>query len=161
MWLAIRSVAWVLVIPGLVTVYIPWAFFGLGDVTLSGRDVWQLAGIACIAAGLPLFVMCVWDFATRGRGTLSPVDPPKTLVVGGLYRHVRNPMYAAVLLILIGEGLLTHSLGHFEYVLGWFIWINLVVLFYEEPALRRQFGAAFDTYAASVPRWLPRIDRSL
>jgi protein-S-isoprenylcysteine O-methyltransferase Ste14 len=76
--------------------------------------------------------------------------------VSGLYRYVRNPMYLGVLAILVGEGLLTHSIGLFEYLTAWFVWVNLVVRFYEEPALRRTFGASFDRYAASVPRWLPR-----
>ena len=69
-------------------------------------------------------------------------------------------MYLSVLVVLLGEGLLTRSLGLFEYTLGWFLWINLVVLFYEEPALHRTFGDSYQAYSASVSRWLPRPTRS-
>src|SRR5580765_3647726 len=115
MWLAIRSVAWMFVVPGVVMVYIPWAFFGLGSITLRSNDAAQFAGLALIAAGAPIFFACTWDFFASGQGTLSPLDPPRALVVRGLYRYVRNPMYLGVLLILIGEGLLTHSTGLFVY----------------------------------------------
>jgi protein-S-isoprenylcysteine O-methyltransferase Ste14 len=69
-------------------------------------------------------------------------------------------MYLSVLVLLLGEGLLTRSLGLLEYTLGWFVWINLVVLLYEEPALSRTFGASYRAYSASVSRWLPRHARS-
>jgi protein-S-isoprenylcysteine O-methyltransferase Ste14 len=160
MWLAIRSIVWTMVIPGLVIVYIPWAFFGLGAVAVSGSDPVQLVGLLLTIGGTMVLVVCIWEFMAYGRGTLAPVDPPKSLVVRGLYKYVRNPMYLSVLVVLLGEGLLTRSLGQFEYTLGWFIWINLVVLFYEEPALYRAFGASYQAYSASVSRWLPWPARS-
>jgi protein-S-isoprenylcysteine O-methyltransferase Ste14 len=160
MWLAIRSVAWTIVIPGLVTLYIPWAFFGLGSVAIELRDPLKVAGLLLASVGGVFLLACIWEFLAHGRGTLSPVDPPACLVVRGLYKYVRNPMYLSVLAVLLGEGLLTQSLGLFEYTLGWFVWINLVVLFYEEPALYRAFGASYRAYAASVPRWVPRPSRS-
>ena len=160
MWLAIRSIVWTIVIPGLVILYIPWAFFGLGAAAVSGSDPVQLAGLMLTIGGTMFLVVCIWEFVAYGRGTLAPVDPPKSLVVRGLYKYVRNPMYLSVLVVLLGEALLTRSLGQFEYTLGWFIWINLVVLFYEEPALYRAFGASYQAYCASVSRWLPWPARS-
>ena len=160
MWLAIRSIAWTIVIPGLVALYVPWTFFGLRSVSFSVRDPLQLVGWAFAGIGAALLLLCIWEFLAYGRGTLSPVDPPTRLVVRGLYRYVRNPMYLSVLVLLLGEGLLTRSLGLLEYTLAWSVWINLVVLFYEEPALSRSFGASYQTYAGSVPRWLPRPARS-
>jgi protein-S-isoprenylcysteine O-methyltransferase Ste14 len=160
MWLAIRSIAWTIVIPGLVILYIPWAFFGLGNISFSASDPRHVAGLVLMSVGAAFLLLCIWEFVAYGRGTLSPVDPPTTLVVRGLYKYVRNPMYLSVLVLLLGEGLLTRSLGLLEYTLGWFIWINLVVLFYEEPALSRTFGASYRAYSASVSRWLPRPARS-
>jgi protein-S-isoprenylcysteine O-methyltransferase Ste14 len=160
MWLTVRSILWTLVIPGVVILYIPWAFFGLGAVPISDSHPLQLVGLLLTSVGAAFLLVCIWEFVAYGRGTLSPVDPPKSLVVRGLYKYVRNPMYLSVLVVLLGEGLMTHSLGLFEYTLGWFVWINLVVLFYEEPALYRTFGDSYHAYTGSVSRWLPRPTRS-
>jgi protein-S-isoprenylcysteine O-methyltransferase Ste14 len=160
MWLTFRSIVWTIVIPGLVLLYIPWVFFGLRADLLDASDLPQIAGLLLAGVGTVFLLVCIWEFFAYGRGTLSPVDPPKSLVVRGLYRYVRNPMYLSVLVVLLGEGLLTRSLGLFEYTLGWFLWINLVVLYYEEPALHRAFGDSYQAYAASVSRWLPRPTRS-
>jgi protein-S-isoprenylcysteine O-methyltransferase Ste14 len=160
MWLSIRSIVWTIVIPGVVLLYIPWTFFGLGSVSLTVTAPLNVVGMLCAVIGTAFLLVCIWEFAAYGRGTLSPVDPPPTLVARGLYKYVRNPMYLSVLVVLLGEGLLTRSRGLLEYTLGWFIWINLVVLFYEEPALFRAFGASYRAYTASVPRWLPRPARS-
>src|SRR5215472_13407276 len=160
MWLAARSIVWTIVIPGLVILYLPWMFFGLGAVPLNTCSLLQLAGLLLTSVGTIFLLVCIWEFVAYGRGTLAPVDPPKQLVVRGLYKYVRNPMYLSVLVVLVGEGLLTRSLGLFEYALGWFVWINLVVLLYEEPALCRAFGASYQAYSASVSRWLPRPARS-
>jgi protein-S-isoprenylcysteine O-methyltransferase Ste14 len=160
MWLTLRSVAWTIVIPGFVTLYIPWSFFGLSAASFVATGPRQLLGLLFAAVGAVFLLVCIWEFVAYGRGTLSPVDPPTTLVVRGLYRYVRNPMYLSVLVLLVGEGLLTRSLGLFEYTLGWFIWINFVVLLYEEPALSRTFGASYLAYSATVSRWVPRPARS-
>jgi len=87
-WLAFRSLVWAALLPGLVAGYVPWRFFGLGAALLAG---------------------CIWEFARSGRGTLAPVDPPRELVVRGLYCYVRNPMYLCVTTVLVGELLLTGS----------------------------------------------------
>jgi protein-S-isoprenylcysteine O-methyltransferase Ste14 len=99
---------------------------------------------------------CIWEFARRGRGTLAPVDPPRTLVVQGLYRYVRNPMYLSVTMIVLGEALLTGSRALLAYWAVWFLAANLFVIGYEEPTLRRRFGPAYDRYRATVGRWVPR-----
>jgi protein-S-isoprenylcysteine O-methyltransferase Ste14 len=103
-----------------------------------------------------LLTACIVEFARTGRGTLSPMDPPRVLVVRGLYRYVRNPMYLSVTLIVWGEILLTRSVALLVYWVVWFEAVNLFVIGYEEPVLRRQFGAGYDRYAAAVGRWLPR-----
>src|SRR6516162_3816875 len=88
--LTARSVLWVLLMPGLVAIYIPRRYFGVGRALSDGFGVERIAGATLITAGVALLLACVWEFARRGRGTLSPVDPPRELVVRGLYRYVRN-----------------------------------------------------------------------
>jgi protein-S-isoprenylcysteine O-methyltransferase Ste14 len=116
----------------------------------------QWLGLAAIGIGVVLLGTCIWEFARRGRGTLAPVDPPTTLVVQGLYRYVRNPMYLCVTMIVLGEALLTGSRALLAYWAVWFLAVNLFVIGYEEPTLRRRFGPAYDRYLATVGRWLPR-----
>jgi protein-S-isoprenylcysteine O-methyltransferase Ste14 len=113
-------------------------------------------GVLLIGLGAALLAACIFEFARSGRGTLSPVDPPRVLVVRGLYRYVRNPMYLSVTLIVWGEIVLTQSAAMFGYWIVWFAAANLFVLGYEEPALRRQFGSDYDRYASRVGRWFPK-----
>ena len=154
-WLAVRSLAWALMLPGVVAGYVPWRFFGLSRVRVNLLDVVDLLGLACIAVGAALLAACIKEFASSGRGTLSPVDPPTELVVAGLYRYVRNPMYLSVATLLFGEVLLTRSRPLAIYLLAWFAVVNLFVIGYEEPTLRRTFGASYQRYTERVGRWLP------
>ena len=112
-------------------------------------------GVLPIAIGVAMYLWCAWDFATAG-GTPAPIDPPKILVARGLYLVVRNPMYVSVLAVLAGEALLFRSLRLAAWGATVAIWFHLFVVAYEEPRLRRQFGTDYETYCASVPRWLPR-----
>jgi len=110
-----------------------------------------------IAAGLPVLLDSFARFAIQGLGTPAPVAPPQHLVVTGLYRYVRNPMYVAVLSMIFGQGLLfgnTWLLGY-----GVVVWLGFFafVLLYEEPALRGEFGKEYDDFCAHVPRWIPRL----
>lgn len=146
-----------LALPGFFAGYLPWRYFGLRSVTLSLSNPLHWLGLFGIVSGAVLLVACIWEFARTGRGTLSPVDPPRVLVVRGLYRYVRNPMYLGVTLIVLGEALLARSTGLAVYWVIWFASANLFVLAYEEPTLRRQFGAEYDRYARAVGRWLPRV----
>jgi protein-S-isoprenylcysteine O-methyltransferase Ste14 len=159
LWLALRSVAWTVLLPGLFAGYLPWRYFGLGNADLRLSDPLHLVGLACIGLGVLLLGTCIWEFARSGRGTLSPIDPPRQLVVRGLYRYVRNPMYLSVTLIVLGEFLLTRSTVLLVYWAVWFVAVNIVVIRYEEPTLRRQFGAAYERYQSQVGRWLPRLRR--
>jgi len=140
----------------LVAGYIPWRYFGLRFVVLDLHRPFHLLGLLGVGIGIALLAACILEFAQSGRGTLSPLDPPRTLVIRGPYRHVRNPMYLGVSLIVLGEVLLTRSSALFGYWALWFAAVNLIVLGYEEPALRRQFGDAYERYAAAVGRWVPR-----
>jgi protein-S-isoprenylcysteine O-methyltransferase Ste14 len=155
--LALRSLLWVILLPGLFAGYLPWRYFGVGSVVLDFRNPFHWAGLFTIAAGVMLLGTCVWEFARTGRGTLSPVDPPRVLVVRGLYRYVRNPMYLSVTLIVLGEVLLTGSRALLGYWAVWFVAVNAFVIGFEEPTLRRQFGETYRHYADAVGRWIPRL----
>lgn len=153
--LALRSLLWTFLFPGVFAGYLPWRFFGLDRVQVDWADPIHLAGVMLVALGAALLGACIFEFARSGRGTLSPVDPPRHLVVRGLYRYVRNPMYLSVTTIVLGEGLLTRSVALAIYWAVWFLCVNLFVMGYEEPTLRDQFGDSYDEYTRRVPRWIP------
>lgn len=111
--------------------------------------------IAALAVGVFLLLWCVRDFFLSGRGTLAPWDPPKRLVIVGLYRAVRNPMYIAVLTILAGWALLYTSVAMVCYLIIVAIGFHIRVVFFEEPWLKQQFGAEWEAYRAKTPRWVP------
>lgn len=104
--LVLRSLLWTILLPGVVAGYVPWRYLGVSQVRLDPSNPLHLLGLLLITIGAALLGACIWEFARRGRGTLSPVDPPKELVVHGLYRYVRNPMYVSVSTIVFGEALL-------------------------------------------------------
>ena len=146
-----------MLLPGLLAGYVPWRFFGLDRVRFDSAQPLHLLGLSCLAVGVLLLAACIFEFARTGRGTLSPVDPPRHLVVRGLYRFVRNPMYLSVTIIILGETVLTRSASLAVYWALWFLWVNVFVMGYEEPTLRRQFGASYDEYTRQVARWIPRL----
>lgn len=112
-----------------------------------------------MAIGAIIVIRCAWDFAWTGRGTPAPFDPPRRLVVRGFYRWVRNPMYLGMGLILIGEGIMFPQITTEMLILSVVLWglVTLFVIFYEEPTLRRLFGAEYEEYCRNVRRWLPRL----
>jgi protein-S-isoprenylcysteine O-methyltransferase Ste14 len=113
-----------------------------------------------MAIGVAVYFKCAWDFASTGKGTPAPIDPPKRLVARGLYRLVRNPMYVGVLITLVGEAWLFSSWALLAYAAIVITWQHLFVVFYEEPALKRKFGESYSDYLARTPRWIPRINNS-
>ena len=156
MMLALRSIFFTLVIPGTVTVLIPYLIVSRTGASLP--RAWaplKVLALVAMVLGATILLRCIWDFAAKGRGTLAPIDPPSELVVQGLFRYVRNPMYLGVLLLLLGEALFFRSAGLLQYTAAWFFIVNVVVLLYEEPALRRRFGDSYQRYARLVHRWVP------
>ena len=97
------------------------------------------------------------DIIRRGRGTPAFVDPPKELVIAGLYRYVRNPIYVGAMLFQVGFILWFGSALVIVYALFFFLGFNVLILIIEEPVLRNQFGAAYEEYCRNVPRWIPKI----
>jgi len=139
--------------------YVPWRFFGLGRARFDLSSPASLLGLSSIGLGGVLLAACILEFARSGRGTLSPVDPPRHLVVRGLYRYVRNPMYVSVTAIILGEALLTRSVALALYWAVWFVGANLFVIGFEEPSLRRRFGSSYDEYTQQVGRWIPSFHK--
>src|SRR5262245_3506548 len=115
----------------------------------------QFGGLPILVIGTLIYFRCLWEFAARGRGIPAPLDHPKQLVVTGLYRYVRNPMYVGVFIVLIGEVLLFRSSGLLVFTAGWFVFVHLNVVFYEERVLRRKFGESYARYFQAVHRWIP------
>jgi protein-S-isoprenylcysteine O-methyltransferase Ste14 len=117
----------------------------------------QAGGLGLLIAGLTLFVASLRRFATEGRGTLAPWDPPRELVVRGPYRYVRNPMISGVLLVLVGEGLVLRSRAHLLWACVFFAINSVYIPLLEEPTLERRFGERYREYRRHVPRLVPRI----
>lgn len=111
--------------------------------------------VVAIAGGLAILLRCVWEFAHHGRGTLAPFDEPRHLVVQGLYRYVRNPMYVGVVLMLVGQSWLFWSRPLLLYALGVFVAFNVFIMGYEELRLRAKFGPEYEDYCRHVGRWIP------
>ena len=124
---------------------------------LLGIPAVRVLGVVLIAAGAWLLLDSFARFALQGLGTPAPVAPPSRLVVGGWYRYVRNPIYVALVAMIIGQGLLFGSVRALIY--GVVVWLccDLFVRFYEEPALHRRFGRDYDVFREHVPRWIPRV----
>lgn len=155
----IKTIIFTFVVPGTVTILIPYWLLS----SSSARPPMRLGefryvsylGILPILIGAAIYFWCAWDFTFAGKGTPAPIDPPKELVVRGLYRYVRNPMYVGILSILFGEALLFASWRLLEYAAVVFLLFFLVVLVYEEQVLKQKFGESYRRYCKTVPRWIP------
>ena len=156
MVLLLKNLLFTFIIPGTVGVYIP-LFIARHRSPATGAV--GAAALVSLGAGGAIYAWCVWDFATFGRGTPVPLDAPKRLVVRGLYRYVRNPMYLGVLTVILGWVVLFQTRGLAIYMLVLPLYFHLMVVCYEEPHLRRLFGKEYGDYCDQVGRWLPRLRR--
>jgi protein-S-isoprenylcysteine O-methyltransferase Ste14 len=149
-------------------------FFVLAPCTVAGLIPWwlsrwqmsspffgwqplRIAGGILILAGLPILLDSFVRFAIEGLGTPAPVFPTRHLIVTGWYRYVRNPMYVAVVSIILGQALLFANVHVLEYGAGAWLVTHFFVLAYEEPTMRATFGAEYREFCANVPRWIPRL----
>ena len=155
------TIIFTLTIPATAIVLIPYFLTGWRTAPAPGGWEWtRWLGMALIVLATPLFVRFLSGFVREGRGTPAPIAPTRHLVVGGPFRWVRNPGYVAVISLVVGQGLIFGSMAVLAYAAALALAFHLFVLFYEEPALRRQFGAEYEAYCRDVPRWLPRRPRS-
>lgn len=144
-----RALIAFLALPGIVAFAVPLAWSRVIGMELR----WPL-GLLLVIAGTAALLWCVRDFYVPGKGTLAPWAPPRELVVVGLYRYSRNPMYVAVAAILLGWAATFASTGLLLYALSVMLAFHLRVVFGEEPWLARTHGAAWQAYAGRVRRWL-------
>jgi protein-S-isoprenylcysteine O-methyltransferase Ste14 len=155
---AVGSAVFFLVAPGVVVGLIPWLL-----TRWQAREplpYWapmRVLGGLLIVAGLIVLVQAFVRFVVEGFGTPAPVAAPERLVVGGVYRFVRNPMYVAVLAAIVGQALLLGQLGLLLYAAVAWLVVAVFVRFYEEPTLTRRFGADYEAYRRVVPAWWPRL----
>lgn len=152
------TIVFTVVVPGSVVGLVPYLIsrwqlrpplFGLGAT--------RWIGLAMFVIGVPAFADFLARFVREGHGTPAPIAPTRRLVVGGVYRHVRNPAYIAVVVMLLGQALFFGNLDVLEYAFVVAIGFHLFVILYEEPTLRRTFGRDYEDYCVSVPRWIPRL----
>jgi protein-S-isoprenylcysteine O-methyltransferase Ste14 len=150
----LKAILLLLFLPGTLLVLLPWTLIR-AQAPLFSFGAFHWLAVPCWILGAASSLWCVWAFCVRGHGTPSPTDPPRVLVVSGLYRWIRNPIYAGVVVFLLGYVLwhpapailLLPPIAAFS--------AHLFVLMYEEPRLRKTFGAAYAEYCRAVPRWLP------
>ena len=152
--LLLRNLIFTALQPGLVAGVIPYYIL---DGEITPQTPWTLhtyGGLVLISLGLIIMFRCVLQFVWEGKGTLSPIDPTRRLVVRGLYRYSRNPMYVGVMLILIGEAIVIQSSALWIYLAIIFSAFNLFILIHEEPRLKRDFGQEYRLYCKKVRRWI-------
>ena len=162
MWMTLRQLVSIAVLPGMITIVVPWWIVSgtsgeLHQPSTGAGLASMIVGVLCLATGLMLFVASLYQFWTRGRGTLAPWDPPRQFVVSGPYRFVRNPMISGVIFVLVGEA----ALSRLWALAAWaatFLAMNLVhIQFIEERRLVARFGEPYRDYCRHVRRFVPRL----
>ena len=156
MWLFIKNLIFTILVPGTVAVYIPYLIindrYNLFNIHWG---ILQILSAVFILSGAIIYFWCLRDFAVTGRGTPAPIDAPRHLVIKGLYRYVRNPMYIGVLTVILGWAGLYNSFAILRYaVLVWLIFYGAIMII-EEPILRSKFGESYKDYCRQVKRWIP------
>jgi protein-S-isoprenylcysteine O-methyltransferase Ste14 len=152
------SALFLVVAPGTIAGLVPWWICRWRiQPPLLGFPLLRVIGVLLVIAGVPILLDSFARFALTGLGTPAPVFPTRHVVVSGLYQYVRNPMYIAVVSVIISQGLLFGSISVLEY--GALVWLgfHLFVLAYEEPVLRATFGTEYKVFCDHVPRWIPRL----
>ena len=155
---ALGSAVFFVLAPGIVAGLAPWWISGRGEHPAALGWPLRLPGVLPVAAGAAVLLDSFVRFAWQGLGTPAPVFPTRHLVVTGFYRYVRNPMYVAVVAVILGQSLLLGSPRVLGY--GVLVWLafHVFVLAYEEPALRAAYADEYKRFCANVPRWIPRLN---
>ena len=152
---AVGSGLFLFAAPGVMAGLVPWLLTGWDST--DPPIVVAVLGAILIVAGTAVVLLAFARFVLEGRGTPAPIAPTDTLVVGGLYRFVRNPMYVGGFLVLLGQAIWFGSTGLLLYTLGWWLAAHLFIVLYEEPHLAGVFGTEYDDYRRTVPRWIPKL----
>jgi protein-S-isoprenylcysteine O-methyltransferase Ste14 len=152
------SALFFLIAPGTVAGLIPvWIARGNAPWPVLEAPEFRIAGLLLVVVGAVPLIESFWRFAVEGLGTPAPIAPTQRLVVTGFYRYVRNPMYVGVMMIILGDALIFAAPWLFGYAALVCLGFSGFVMAYEEPTLRRRYGAQYDLFCANVPRWIPRF----
>lgn len=154
---AFKSLLFLIAAPGVVVGYIPLMLLRRGTQIETG--VFAYLALPLWLIGVIILLWSFWNFLVQGRGTPAPIDPPKELVAVGFYRYVRNPMYVAIASINIGYFLWFGYWSLLIYACAAFSIMHTFVVLYEEPNLKRKFGAGYEKYCRQVPRWIPKLKK--
>lgn len=162
MTMLIRHLLAIAILPFTVAVVVPmWICRRYGTTFALGHSVGpvslQVLGVALLGLGFALFTCCVWRFATEGKGTLAPWDPPPVFVAHGPYQYVRNPMISGVILFLFGEASVLLSPRHCVWAVVFLVMNLIYIPLVEEPQLERRFGGSYREYCRHVRRFVPRL----
>lgn len=156
-WRLIKTVIFTVVVPGTVAIYVPQTLRDRVAADHVSNSVFSGVSLVLFLCGAAIYLWCAWDFAVKGLGTPAPIDAPRVLVVKGLYRFTRNPMYVGVAAMIAGQAGYCRSASIGIYLLIVLLAFHTFVRLYEEPTLRRLFGEQYEGYCRTVPRWLPRL----
>jgi len=153
---ALGTFLFFLVAPGVMAGVVPWLVTGW-DGSPAGPDALDVIGAVVALVGLAMVVACFVRFVREGRGTPSPTAPTEELVVGGLYRYLRNPMYVGVGLVIAGQCVAFRSVALVVWLALFTAAVTAFVVGYEQPTLRARYGASYDAYRRMVPAVIPRL----
>ena len=152
------TVCFLFVAPGTIAGVIPWWLSRWRmHAPLLGFSAIRILGVMLIVVCVPLVLESFARFAWKGLGTPAPILPTRHLVISGLYRYVRNPMYIGVSSVIFGQALLLGDVNLLWYGVAVAIGFHIFVLAYEEPTLRRTFAEEYEVFCTNVPRWIPRL----
>jgi protein-S-isoprenylcysteine O-methyltransferase Ste14 len=150
-----RNLLFTIIHPGIVAGLIPYLILGeKANGFVQPLQINQYGGAVVFSMGFEIMMICIINFAVKGGGTLSPADPTRKLVVSGLYRFSRNPMYAGVMLILTGEAIFFQTMNLWIYSFVVFFAFHIFIVLVEEPRLRKDFGEEYTSYCKKVRRWI-------
>lgn len=151
------SAAFFLAAPCVVAGFVPWLVVGGYETARASNSVGTIAGSILVVVPVVALITAFASFALDGGGTPAPVAPTERLVINGLYRHVRNPMYVAVVTIILGQALIFQSMPLAVYAVVVGVSMALFVKLYEEPTLAGRYGPEYERYRKAVPGWVPRL----
>jgi protein-S-isoprenylcysteine O-methyltransferase Ste14 len=152
----LKTILYMGITHGIFTFYLPYRL-ALSDKPLFDPGIVRSLAFPLWLIGTLVIIWCSVDMVRRGRGTPAHFDPPKMLVINGLYRYVRNPIYLGALLVQLGYIVWFGSGIMISYFLFFVLAYHILIMLVEEPILRNQFGAAYDEYSKNVPRWIPQM----
>jgi protein-S-isoprenylcysteine O-methyltransferase Ste14 len=162
MFVIFRAITYATLFIGFLLIYLPARVLASAGIVRPPQIAApQIAGIIVASIGATLALWCIFTFATIGKGTPAPFDPPRRLVIRGPYRFVCNPMYVGAALALAGAALFYKSAPLLAYGGVFLLACHLFVITYEEPTLRRSFGADYEAYCRHVRRWWPAARKAV